>query len=151
MSSRKKHKALNNLCRNISIASSYHSRKFIIRFVRSSDTWHTIYGMSRKKIYHIKCRKWGAHRVHLPLHVSAIYHRFFWVFETCDISKISKLWDIFKLLWYPFNIKDSASGDNCKISPAFQFKFKRNFLLFFLAVLIFKNLLCSLVTFLIRV
>jgi hypothetical protein len=31
------------------------------------------------------------------------------------IIKISQLWNIFKLLRYPFNIKETVSVDNCKM------------------------------------
>ena len=52
MSSIRKQRARHNFFRNINIITSNHSRKFTIKSVKGADIWHTIYGMSRKYMYH---------------------------------------------------------------------------------------------------
>ena len=44
-----------------------------------------------------------------------------------------------KLLWYPFDIEETVSGDTCKVSPEFEFKFKQKFLLNFLVIITFSK------------
>lgn len=50
MSSRKNHKALNILFRNINIATSYHSRKFTIKFVKG-QIFDIQYMVCQEKMY----------------------------------------------------------------------------------------------------